>query len=129
MTRAQAPGESRASGQARDDSRLLAKQVAQKFNGSKRRSWPGRPKIDPEIAELIVQMARESSGWGYDRIVGALANLGRNVSDQTVGNVLCRQWDLAGSEASQTMAWKDFIAAHMAVLACMVVRRRTMSCL
>jgi putative transposase len=33
-------------------------------------------------------MARENSGWGYDRIVGALANLGHVVSDQTVGNVL-----------------------------------------
>jgi hypothetical protein len=27
---------------------------------------------------------------GYDRIVGALANLGHEVSDQTVGNVLRR---------------------------------------
>jgi hypothetical protein len=35
-------------------------------------------------------MARENSGWGYDRIVGALANLGHCVSDQTVGNVLRR---------------------------------------
>jgi hypothetical protein len=31
-------------------------------------------------------MARETSGWGYDRI-GALANLGHRVLDQTVGNV------------------------------------------
>src|SRR5215467_7000300 len=29
-------------------------------------------------------------GWGYDRIVGALANLGHQVSDQTVGNILRR---------------------------------------
>jgi putative transposase len=35
-------------------------------------------------------MARENTGWGYDRIVGALANLGRHVSDQTVGNILKR---------------------------------------
>jgi hypothetical protein len=30
-------------------------------------------------------MAKENSGWGYDRIVGALANLGYEVSDETVG--------------------------------------------
>ena len=66
------------------------KLVAQKFDGSKHRSYPGRPKIDPEIQHLVVQMARENSGWGYDRIAGALANLGHNVSDQTVGNVLRR---------------------------------------
>jgi hypothetical protein len=69
-----------------EDSRLLA----EKFDGSKHRSHPGRPRIDPEAEDLIVQMARENSGWGYDRIAGALANLGHNVSDQTVGNVLRR---------------------------------------
>ena len=33
-------------------------------------------------------MARENTGWGYDRIVGALTNLGHRLSDQTVGNIL-----------------------------------------
>jgi hypothetical protein len=37
-----------------------------------------------------MRMARENSGRGYDRIVGALANLGHHVSDQTVGKVLRR---------------------------------------
>ena len=64
--------------------------IAQKFDGSKRRSYPGRPPIRPEIEALIIRMARENSGWGYDRIVGALANLGHHVSDQTVGTVLRR---------------------------------------
>ena len=32
-------------------------------------------------------MAKENRSCGYDRIVGALANLGHQVSDQTVGNV------------------------------------------
>ena len=36
------------------------------------------------IEELIVRMAKENRSWGcYDRIVGALANLGHEVSDQT----------------------------------------------
>jgi hypothetical protein len=35
-------------------------------------------------------MAKENDDWGYDRIVGALANLGYKVCDQTVGNVLQR---------------------------------------
>ena len=64
--------------------------IASKFDGSKHRSYPGRPRIDAKMEALIVQMARENSGWGYDRIVGALANLGHRVSDKTVGNVLRR---------------------------------------
>jgi putative transposase len=35
-------------------------------------------------------MAKENGDWGYDRIAGALANLGYKVRDQTVGNVLQR---------------------------------------
>jgi putative transposase len=92
------------------------KLVAQKFDGSKHRSYPGRPKIDPEVERLMAQMARENSGWGYDRIAGALANLGHSVSDQTVGNVLRRHGIAPAPKRSQTTAWKDFIAAHMAVL-------------
>jgi putative transposase len=61
------------------------KLIARKFDGSKHRTYPGRPAVRREITELIVQMSRENSGWGYDRIAGALKNLGHSVSDQTVG--------------------------------------------
>ena len=74
--------------------------IAQKFDGSNRRSRLGRPPITPEIEALIVRMARENSGWGYDRIVGALANLGHRVSDQTVGNVL-RRYGIRKRQASR----------------------------
>src|SRR3954470_16401436 len=63
------------------------KLVAGKFDGSKARRGAGRPRISREIEELIVRMAGENKDWGYDRIVGALANLGHVISDQTVGNV------------------------------------------
>ena len=66
------------------------KLVAQKCDGSAQRQSPGRPKIDPDLEALIVRMAQENRSWGYDRIVGALANLGLTVSAQTVGNVLKR---------------------------------------
>ena len=46
--------------------------IARKFNGSKRRAYPGRPSIAREVEALIVSIARENSGRGYDRIVGAL---------------------------------------------------------
>jgi putative transposase len=62
--------------------------VAQKFEGSRRRVYPGRPRVSPEIEVLVIRFARENRGWGYDRIMGALANLGHQVSDQTVGNIL-----------------------------------------
>jgi putative transposase len=91
--------------------------VAGKFDGSKFRSSPGRPRIAPEVEALIVRFARENSGWGYDRIVGALSNLGHAVSDQTVGNILRRYGISPAPKRSQTTTWSDFIASHLAVLA------------
>src|SRR3954471_14503691 len=91
--------------------------IARKFDGSKLRTSPGRPRIAPELEALVVRFARENSGWGYDRIVGALANLDHAVSDQTVGNILRRYGIQTVPKRSQNTTWKDFIAAHMAVLA------------
>jgi hypothetical protein len=54
--------------------------VAAKFDGSKHRRSPGRPCVRGEIENLVVRLARENFGWGYDRIVGALANLGTQSS-------------------------------------------------
>src|SRR6202522_1047173 len=81
------------------------------------RGYPGRPSICRDIETLIIRFARENSGWGYDRIAGALANLGHPVSDQTVGNILRRHGIAPAPKRSQTIQWKDFIASHMAVLA------------
>jgi len=91
--------------------------IARKFDGSKSRSYPGRPRIDAAIEALIVRLAKENSGWGYDRIVGALANLGHQVSDQTVGNTLKRYGLAPAPQRKQKTTWKEFIQAHMAVLA------------
>jgi hypothetical protein len=36
--------------------------IARKFDGSKSRSYPGRPRMDAAIEALIVRLARENSG-------------------------------------------------------------------
>jgi len=91
--------------------------VARKFDGSKARRYPGRPRINGEIEQLVVRMAKENSDWGYDRIVGAMANLGYRLSDQTVGNILQRHGIPPAPERQRTTTWADFIRAHLSVLA------------
>jgi len=91
--------------------------IARKFDGSRCRAYPGRPRIESATEELVVRFARENSGWGYDRIVGALANLGHHLSDETVGNILRRHDIAPAPKRSQTTTWKDFIRRHMDVLA------------
>ena len=76
--------------------------VAQKFDGSKRRSSPGRPRVSPEVEALVVRFAR-------DRIVGALVNLGHQISDRTVGNILHRHNIAPAPERNRGTTWREFI--------------------
>src|SRR5499433_1340515 len=92
------------------------KLVAQKCDGSQQRKAPGRPMIDQEVEDLVVRMAQENRSWGYDRIAGALANLGYTISDQTVGNILKRHGLPPAPERKTTTTWKEFIRTHMDVL-------------
>ena len=72
--------------------------------------------MDQEIEDLVVRMARENRSWGYDRIVGALVNLGYTISDQTVGNILKRHSIPPAPERKKTVTWREFIRRHMDVL-------------
>jgi hypothetical protein len=92
------------------------KLVARKFDGSKNRRGPGRPTIGSDIEELIVRIAKENPGFGYDRIVGALSNLGHNVSDQTVGNVLQRHGIPPAPERQKNTTWNQFVQRHLDLL-------------
>jgi putative transposase len=92
------------------------KLVAQKFDGSQQRKAPGRPTVAPELEALVVRMAQENRSWGYDRIVGALANLGYTISDQTVGNILKRHGIAPAPECKKTTTWQEFIRTHLDLL-------------
>jgi hypothetical protein len=93
------------------------KLVARKFDALKGRRVAGRPRIRREVEQLIVRMAAENRDWGYDRIVGALANLGFAISDQTVGNILHRYGLPPAPERKRTTTWPAFIRTHLALLA------------
>jgi putative transposase len=69
------------------------------------------------VEELVVRFARENAGWGYDRIAAALANLGLQISDQTVGNILRRNNIAPAPKRSKTTSWREFIRRHMDLLA------------
>jgi hypothetical protein len=92
------------------------KLVATKFAGTKSRAYAGRPGVGEEVEGLVVQMAKENPSWGYDRIVGALVNLGHPLSDQTVGNILRRHGVPPAPQRKHTVSWKDFIRIHLAFL-------------
>jgi transposase InsO family protein len=91
--------------------------VAKKWDFSSRRDKSvGRPPVDAAVEKLVVQLAKDNAGWGYDRIVGALANLGHQVSDQTVGNILRRMGMGTAPERKRHTTWAQFIRSHKEVL-------------
>jgi len=90
--------------------------VDQQGDSSKPYRPVGRPRVDQELEALVVRLARENRSWGYDRIVGAVKNLGYLISDQTVGNILKRHGLPPAPERKKTMPWGEFIRIHLDVL-------------
>jgi putative transposase len=81
------------------------------------RKGPGRPRVTQEISDLVLRMARENTSWGYDRIQGALANLGHIVASNTVKNIMKRHGIEPAPERQKHTSWKKFLKAHWAVMA------------
>jgi putative transposase len=92
--------------------------IAQKFDGSPRRTQMGRPPVMKEIEQLVVRMAEENLSWGYRRIQGALANLGHRIDAITVRNILRRyHMEPAPQRRKAGMGWAQFLKMHREVLA------------
>ena len=91
--------------------------VAKKWVYSETRKSVGRPRIRQVIVDLILRFAKENPSWGYDRIQGALGNVGYHISDQTVGNVLKKHGIEPAPIRKRQTTWKTFLRAHWEVLA------------
>jgi putative transposase len=91
--------------------------VARKWDYSERRQKPGRPPVAQVIIKLLLCMARENPTWGYDRLQGALANLGHKISDSTVANILREHGLEPAPERKRQTTWHAFLKAHWDVLA------------
>ena len=87
--------------------------IAEKWDYSDRkRKAPGRPPVSDKVIQLVLRMAEENPTWGYDRIQGALANLGLHISDTTVGNILRQNGIEPVPERKHRTSWKTFLKAH-----------------
>ena len=71
------------------------------------RSPGGRPRLSPEVQELIARMSRENPLWGSERIRGELLKLGIAVSNRSIRRY---RWRTPPRAPSQT--WRTFLANH-----------------
>ncbi len=78
-----------------------------------RAAGPGRPRIDLEIRELIVRLARENPRWGAIRIWGDLRKLGISVGATTI-RMLLRRTGLGPAPRRTGPSWSEFLRAQAA---------------
>src|SRR5436190_6893591 len=68
---------------------------------------PGRPRIGPEIRDLIRRMSNANPLWGAPRIHGELLKLGINISQATVGRRMPSRPKLPSP------TWRSFLCNHL----------------
>ena len=90
--------------------------IAKKYDKSTARK-PGRPKIVAEIEKLILDMTRNSPGWGYTRICGALYNVGQEIGRNTDKRILLDNGIDPAPLRSKGMSWSTFLKTHCAGIA------------
>jgi putative transposase len=89
-----------------------------------RRGWtyprrgPGRPPTGPAIRALVLRLAAENPTWGYRRITGELAGLGRKVGAATVWRIL-RKAGIDPVPRRSEPSWGQFLRTQAeGILAC-----------
>ena len=69
------------------------------------------------IFDLTVKFTKENPTWGYDRISGALSNIGYHICDSTIGNILKAQGIESVPMRKRTGSWVTFMKSHWDVMA------------
>jgi putative transposase len=64
--------------------------------------------VGGEIRELVLRLARENPGWGYQRIAGEVNGLGLKVSATTVRKIL-REAGLGPAGSRSGLPWRSFL--------------------
>jgi hypothetical protein len=80
-----------------------------------RRKWtyrkkaiPGRPRIDPELRDLVIRLGRENPRWGSLRIQGELRKLGIRLGATTIRTIL-RRAGIGPAPQRDGPSWTEFL--------------------
>jgi putative transposase len=90
--------------------------IKRRWSGKRQRR--GRPPTSPSLRRVIVRMAAENPGWGYRRIAGELAGMGRQIGASTIWAIL-QHAGIDPSPRRSGPTWTEFLRgqAH-GILAC-----------
>ena len=88
--------------------------VARKWAFPSRR--PRRAEAMKAITIHLLRLAKENPTWGYDRLQGALTNLGHKVSASTLRTILIKNGIPPAPERGRRTPWRRFLKTHASTL-------------
>jgi transposase len=77
---------------------------------------PGRPPIDPTVAAVVEQMARDNPGWGYQRVQSELLGLGHRVGASTIRRILNRLGIPPAPVRRDHTTWRRFLSTQASTM-------------
>jgi hypothetical protein len=90
--------------------------TSQRYDGSKQRRNPGRPRQADALRALVVRLASENLTWGYTRIRDALRGLTVDIGRTTVASILAEAGIEPAPERTRKRTWKHFLRTHWQTL-------------
>src|SRR5207249_2718476 len=78
---------------------------------------PGALRSLRKIRDLVVRFAKENPTWGYGHIQGAMANVGHEISETSVANILKEHGIEPAPQRKRQTTCHTFLKAHWDVLA------------
>ncbi len=96
--------------------RWYQKLIAEKYDGSKNRTSPGRPKITKEIVKLVIQFKKDNPRWGYQKITDQIVYLGFKISKTSVKNILIENGYDPEPDLTIRSTWHEFLRNHWNVM-------------
>ncbi len=86
---------------------------AEKYDSSKSRRRPGRPRKPEETRRLVLAIANDNLSWGYTKIRDAVnVGLGIEICRSTVANILNEAGIVPAPEREKQRTWKQFMHTH-----------------
>ena len=89
--------------------RWYREMVRKKWDYSKLKQKPGRPRINQELGTWIVKLALENPTDGYKTLVGRLKILGFETNTETIQNVLKRSGFTPSPDRKDQLTWNEFL--------------------
>jgi hypothetical protein len=84
-----------------------------------RKDKGGRPSINKELENLVIQLAQDNPRWGYGKIQGELIKLNFHISQSTIRNILDRNGILPAPVRNGSIGWRKLMDHYKdQILAC-----------